>query len=179
MEDKRYCFLDIDGVVNTLMIYNEPRGGRGSINRDGYYFELCYPEDKRVSNTQAMTWVSKLCTDYDLSIVITSTWALGKTKEELAECLYNSGLKREVEVIDTVPKNMQYNRGWQIEAWFNEKGMDPDKVVKVILDDDSDMVGFTRDFRKYLVKCQGDVGFRHSDYVFATTILDEQLERLS
>ena len=47
---ERLCFLDIDGVLNTLMIYKSPSESKnGKINRDGYYYDLCWPDDMYVS----------------------------------------------------------------------------------------------------------------------------------
>lgn len=177
MEYERLLFLDIDGVVNTLMIWDKPQGeGRNTVYRDGYYFELNHPGDGKVSNKQAMLWVSKLCTDYDLSIIITSTWLIGNDYRKIAESLYNSGLSKEVQVLGGIGKNQGYSRGWQIEAWFNETKLNPDKTVMVILDDDCDMVGFHRDFTKYLVKCDNATGFTHNEYIKASDLLDSQLD---
>ena len=85
---ERYLFLDIDGVINTLMIYKEPVEGRsGKVKKDGYYFDLCYPSDGRVSNLQALYWLEKLCLEYNLKVVITSTWMVGHSLQEIKECL--------------------------------------------------------------------------------------------
>lgn len=71
---KNLIFLDIDGVVNTLMISTKPFDtNRGQISRDGFYYELCNSSDKRVSNTQAVMWLNKLCKIVDAEIVISST----------------------------------------------------------------------------------------------------------
>ncbi len=67
-------FLDYDGVVNTLVIYKEPVKARRLLQKDGYYFDLCYPQDERVSNVQAVLWLDKLCKEFTADIVITSTW---------------------------------------------------------------------------------------------------------
>ena len=64
-------FSTFDGVVNTLMIYKEPIKARRLLQKDGYYFDLCYPQDKRVSNTQAVLWLEKLCKEFNADIVIT------------------------------------------------------------------------------------------------------------
>lgn len=176
MEYERLLFLDIDGVVNTLMIWDSPQDkGRSTIFKDGYYFELNHPGDGKVSNKQAMLWVSKLCTDYDLSIVITSTWLIGNDYRKIAEALYNSGLSKEVQVLGGINKNQGHSRGWQIEAWFNERNLNIDKTCFVIADDDSDMIGYQKDFTSYLVQCNTSVGFSHVDYCRACELLDKQM----
>ena len=44
----KLIFLDIDGVVNTLMISdNRLKKARGQIARGKVYFDLCSPSDKR------------------------------------------------------------------------------------------------------------------------------------
>ena len=176
MEFENLLFLDIDGVVNTLMIWDKPQGPN-TIFKDGFYFDLCHDKDGRVSNKQAVLWLSKLCLDYDLSIVITSSWLVGCAYNKIAEILRNSGLSKDVPIIGGISKNQSHTRGWQIEAWFNQMQLDPDKVNMVILDDDTDMMGFTKDFSKYLVKCDTFVGFTHKEYVKASELLDEQLDR--
>jgi hypothetical protein len=173
----RLLFLDIDGVVNTIMIYTEPQNiTRGTINRDGYYFELCNLSDGYVSNKQALGWVSKLCTDYKLSIVITSTWLLGEDFDEVKDVLYRSGLKKEVPVISGINTVLHCGRGIDIEHWLDVKGYDPDRTVMVILDDDRDMVGLKQDFTKYLIQTDTYVGFTYRDYIKASELIEDQIE---
>ena len=64
--EERLLFLDIDGVVNTHMIYSEPIEGRRMVEKDGFYFDLCWPQDGRVSNEYAIRWLNKLCLEYNL-----------------------------------------------------------------------------------------------------------------
>lgn len=174
---KRYCFLDIDGVVNTLMIYKHPaNSSNGRRERDGYYFDLCWPKDGRVSNEQAIVWLDKLCHEYKLDIVITSTWMIGHDLKEVSECLYNSGLSEDIKIIDSTSQNYSCTRGWNIEAWLNKNKIDLDEIAIVIIDDDSDMCGMTIDFTNdYLVKCRTHVGFSNYEYAKACEVLDNQL----
>lgn len=177
MDYENILFLDIDGVVNTVMIYDEPQeGSRSCIERDGYYFELCHPEDKKVSNKQAMLWVSKLCTDYDLAIVITSTWLANASYKEIAEYLYNSGLHRSVEVIGGIPTDFNSCRGVNIENWMKENNVHTYTHNIVILDDDVDMVGLDKDYSDYLIRCDNVVGFTQREYTKASELLDKQLD---
>ena len=169
-------FLDIDGVVNTIMIKDEENKTSSSILKEGYYFDLCRPKDNRVSNKEAVLWVSKLCEDYNLDIVITSTWLVGNSLGNIKFCLYSSGLSKNVKIIDGIDNNHQYSRGWQIEAWFNKNGINPDKVNFIILDDDTDMLGFHTDFSSHLIKTDPYIGFNYRDYIKASDLLDSQLD---
>lgn len=168
-------FLDIDGVVNTVMIKDEDTKTDSCIKKDGYYFDLCHPEDNRVSNREAVLWVSKLCEDYKLDIVITSTWLLGSNYGDIAFALYSSGLSKNIKVIDGVSNNLQHSRGWQIEAWFNKNSINPKNINFIILDDDTDMLGFHTDFTDHLVKTDTYIGFSYRDYIKASELLDQQI----
>lgn len=174
----RLLFLDIDGVVNTIMISDKPIEDteRGKIKREGFYFDLCHPKDKRVSNRQAILWISKLCLDYKLDIVITSTWLIGHKLEEIKECLYNSGLSRNISIIDGCFHNMFSGRGIQIENWMVNNKIKEEDSLLLILDDDSDMIGFNIDLTKYLIKTFDDIGFTHREYIKAIELLDKQVK---
>lgn len=175
-ESERFLFLDIDGVVNTLMIYDKSIDGRRMNENDGYFFDLCWPVDKRVSNEYAVRWLSKLCVEYNLKIVITSTWLIGHKVKDIEECLRNSGLDKRIVVYDGAIYSQFKGRGVQIEHWLYNKGYNPDNLVMIILDDDSDMVGFKRDYTEYLVQCNTHVGFGLVEYSKACSLLDKLID---
>lgn len=140
----RVIFLDIDGVVNTLMISREPIGkGLGRIKRGEFYFDLCSPSDGRVSNTQAVLWLEKICRDNDCKLVLSSTWRNGHYTEAI-NALYNSGLSRDIKFIGKTPY-LGTERGEEIAAFLRGH---PEITSFVILDDDSDM----GDLIEHLVK---------------------------
>lgn len=159
-------FLDFDGVVNTLMIYKEPIKARRLLQKDGYYFDLCYPQDKRVSNTQAILWLEKLCKEFNADIVITSTWR--KDYELACECLYNSGLSKEIKIIGKTPWLDGY-RGAEIDAWLKKHSCS----AFVILDDDTDMAPHM----DHLVKTDSDTGITVMIYERARQLLQKQLSK--
>ena len=173
---KRFLFLDIDGVVNTVMIYSKPIEGRRMINKDGFYFELCYPNDGRVSIEFAVNWLNKLCLEYNLDIVITSTWLIGHKLQEIANCLHNSGLDTRIKIVDGAFHNQFKGRGVQIESWLENNNYKPDENILIILDDDRDMVGFRKDYTQYLIHCNTFVGFGMNEYSKACEFLDKQIE---
>lgn len=159
-------FSTFDGVVNTLMIYKDPIKARRLLQKDGYYFDLCYPQDKRVSNTQAVLWLEKLCKEFNADIVITSTWR--KDYGLACECLYNSGLSKTIRVIDKTPWLDGY-RGAEIDAWLKEHPC----PAFVILDDDTDM----EPYMDHLVKTDFDTGITVMIYERAKQLLQNQLSK--
>ena len=157
-------FLDYDGVINTLVIYKEPVKARRLLQKDGYYFDLCYPQDERVSNVQAVLWLDKLCKEFTADIVITSTWR--KDYDLACRCLYNSGLSKNIRIIGATPW-LDQCRGSEIDAWLKEHPC----PAFVILDDDSDMEPYT----DHLIKTDTYDGFTFNSYVKAKKLLQKQL----
>lgn len=166
----KVVFLDIDGVVNTLMIDTKPfKTDRGQISRDGFYYKLNMPEDEEVSNRQAVMWLNKLCKETDAKIVITSTWRMGKgglTKTEKA--LRNSGLLDSIEILGaTAIGNSYFNiRGYEIDDYLNKH-----QEIKryVIIDDDFDMLP---NQINNLVTTDTNIGITYNTYVRAKEILN-------
>ena len=64
--NKGICFLDIDGTVNIINI--EYKDGRFDIR-------FLYPNDNKVNNKQGLLWLSKLCIEHNLDIIIISSWS--------------------------------------------------------------------------------------------------------
>lgn len=129
----RVVFLDFDGVINTIQIYKEQSERNDRISAKGYFFDMCNSSKKRVSNMQAVIWLDKICHDYDLKIVISSTWRINY--KDSVEALYNSGLSKDIDVVGYTPWDND-SRGSQIKKYLSEH-----KEIKdfIILDDDSDM----------------------------------------
>ena len=163
-------FLDIDGVVNTLIIDTKPFDTqRGQITRDGFYYKLNMPDDLEVSNRQAVMWLNKLCKETNAKIVITSTWRMGLNGlRDTEQALRNSGLLNDIEVIGETPiaKNV-FNqiRGEEIQQYLNDN-----QEIKnyVIIDDDSDMLPSQKE---HLVQTDNYIGFTYNDYIEAKKIL--------
>lgn len=134
-------FLDIDGVVNTLEIYDEAQpffkeNSRSLIDRDGYYYDMCDHSDKRVSNRSAVLWLNLICKENNAKLVLSSSWRVGGHYEEVIECLRNTGLNKDIEFIGQTPVLWGKIRGKEIEAFLK---VHPEITDYVILDDDSDM----------------------------------------
>ena len=142
-------FLDIDGVVNTLQIYDEvqpffKKDSRSMIDRDGYYYDLCDYDDGRVSNRQAVLWLNHICKENNAKIVISSSWRIGHY-EDTIKCLRNTGLDKDIEIIGKTPVFWKKKRGDEIKAFLKEH---PEITDFVILDDDADMCSL----KKHLVQ---------------------------
>lgn len=140
----RIIFLDIDGVLNCETFFQERVAKKqlrkdvkkGEISREEYYGDMLCEE--RIS------WLNDLCTAIGAKVVVSSTWRLGKTVEELQEILNRSGAT--FEIIGKTPHlNADCVRGNEIYKWIKEND---DKLGchyyeyrdYVILDDDSDML---------------------------------------
>lgn len=166
-------FLDIDGVVNTLQISKTPFK-KGSVEKDGYYFQLCHEKDEEVSNKQAVLWLDKLCHETNAKIVISSTWRKYNNYNKTVAALYNSGLSDDIDIIGMTPidcfscPRLGYwqTRGTEISNWLLEN---KDRVLNyVILDDDCDM----GDLISHLVRCDTYYGFGCKEYNIAIDILN-------
>lgn len=160
----KIIFLDIDGVVNTLMIYTKPQDtSTHYIERDGFYFEICDIKDDRVSNNQAINWLNKLCKENNAKIVVSSTWRKFERQNHTVEnCLRNSGLLPNIPIIGATPYTGG-SRGSEIKQWLAENYPD-DKVKFIILDDDSDM----DDLIDHLILCDNKRGFGYAEYLDAS-----------
>jgi hypothetical protein len=103
----KYIFTDIDGVLN--------------------------PHWKKNWCEKSILIYNRICRDFDLKPVITSTWRINHSKEDLQEIFYDQGI--EAEIYDFTP-NLSTNlykvdRGLEIRAWIDNNIVDN----FVILDD--------------------------------------------
>ena len=132
-------FTDIDGVLNT-------------INRVQW-------------NKKSIELYNKLCQEFELKAVVSSTWRLNHTKDQLQNIFKEQGV--EVEIYDFTPVFSDEGRGAEIEHWlFNNT------VKKFIILDDS-----VRDIIAWglpnVVRCRGWIGFSEEDYNLARYLLNK------
>jgi hypothetical protein len=126
-----YIFTDIDGVLNT-------------INRTKW-------------NQYSIELYNKVCLEFDLKPVISSTWRTNHSINQLQTIFIQNGL--EVEIYDYTPF-LNEPRGLEIESWLH-KNLNPIEDKWVVLDDS------VRDITPYLnnvVKCRGWLGFTEDEY---------------
>lgn len=146
---KPIIFLDIDGVVNTIMWGNYPTKKNGR-----FCASIASPQDGFVNNYQALCWLNEMYRICPYDIVISSkTW---RDIPNFSEYLYNSGLNREIDIIgktnDVKMPSSKYIRGIEIKDWIEKNNF---KGKFAIIDDDSDM----DDLMEFLVKCNTYYGF--------------------
>lgn len=130
-------FTDIDGVLNTT--------------------------SRTQWNKTSIELYNKLCQEFDLKPVISSTWRLNHTKEQLQKIFYEQGVN--VEIYDYTDSFPGEGRGREIEDWiFNNSHK------KFIILDDS-----VRDILTWglpnVVKCRGWIGFSQEEYDLARIYL--------
>jgi hypothetical protein len=115
----KVIFLDIDGVINSMSgLYM--RGGQSVM-------------DLYVEHIQVLKWILDKT---DARIVISSTWRIGMTVEELKRMFYNYGLPSRY-IIDKTPRFTGEQRGFEIKHWLDNCDVDVESFV--VLDDDNDM----------------------------------------
>jgi hypothetical protein len=138
----KYIFLDIDGVLWTMgwSVYARRATGFGHVppeERERREYEEWDPI--ACSNLQ---WVLERGKEegVDIKIVVSSTWRLSRSVEELKEIAKKSGLDPDA-IVGVTPyfRGREFNteRGYEIQAWMDENKVSEDDIV--IIDDDSDM----------------------------------------
>lgn len=140
----KVIFLDIDGVLNN-------------------YNSLSFCRGIDVKN---MAVLKKILKESEAKIVISSYWRLSGL-DFVIEALKEYGID-EADIIDMTPIIRYVARGYEIQAWLDEKGQDVSSFV--ILDDIDNMVHLT----KYLVHTDEKVGLVYADYEKAMNILKQQ-----
>lgn len=136
---KNIIFLDIDGVLNCQLHYSsdfyknyiaKPDKTKG----EHYYYQICQ---------QRIALLNELCIEIDACIVVSSTWRLGKTADQLQAILTESGAT--FKVID-ITCHTGYERGTEIAKWLRDNckklfGIEYyDFYNYAIIDDDSDIL---------------------------------------
>ncbi len=140
-------FLDVDGVLNNW---------HSMANHVHIITEKC-------------VMIHRLCKECDAKVVISSTWRIGRTLEEMQWFFDNVGLLGH-NIIGLTPRLVNKDvfpeaidiRGYEILQWLHDN---PEGVGAryVIIDDDSDMTEIQK--AKYFVQTDMRTGFtwRHYD----------------
>ena len=134
----RVLFTDIDGVLN--------------------------PHWRTKWSKPAISIYNQLCEQFDLKIVITSTWRLNHTKEQLNTIFKQQGIN--FEIYDFTPHIDQADRGIEIKEWLKNNAVDN----FVIIDDK------TSDIEPHInnvVKCRSWIGLSQDEYKEIEIILNE------
>lgn len=159
IENKPIVFLDFDGVVETIYwekaedgswSYNVHKSGREELN-----------------NKQAIGWLNELYKVVPYDVVVSSTWRIGMTEQQLQDLLINSGFNKDIKVIGMTPIEYQ-PRGYEIEQWLEENNF---KGKFIIIDDDSDMCHLL----PFLIRTDCQLGFTIYDFNKAKRLLGVDL----
>lgn len=152
---KPIIFLDFDGVVETIY-WEKDKDGTWSYNVHKY-------GRNELNNKQAIGWLNELYKKIPYEVVISSSWRIGMSLDQLQALLINSGFNPEIKVIGMTPKLYQ-PRGIEIQHWLQENNF---KGKFIIIDDDSDMC----ELLPFLIRCDCQLGFTIYDYQKALKLL--------
>lgn len=143
----KIIFLDIDGVLNSEKWYKERFDKKLYPNLEGY--PLCEFDPLTIEQLNLLTDKT------NAKIVISSTWRMGRTIDELKKLFEEVGIKGEIIGITphlTFSDGHGVDRGNEIKRWidlncirwwdkiFDEKEKNITLESYVILDDDPDML---------------------------------------
>ena len=130
-------FTDIDGVLN--------------------------PHWRKMWDKKAISSYNKLCKEFDLKPVITSTWRLNHTKEELQDVFTNQGI--DIEIFDYTNNLDQQDRGLEIKEWLLNN-----KVNNYVVIDDR--VFDIEPHVSNVVKCRSWIGLTEEECDIIRNILN-------
>lgn len=159
----KIIFLDIDGVLNSQLWYIRTKGSRERDDLDN----------------EAIGFLNDLIEKTGAKVVVTSTWRLGRTIDELQEILTRNGFTGEV--IDKT-KDLRIGndgdsilRGNEILQWIKSHPeiigcYYSDYKNYVIFDDDSDMLYWQRN---NFIHIDPYVGLTPTDVYKAQKILNQ------
>lgn len=149
------AFIDIDGVICTDRAY------------------YAYGADKarnimRAWDPISIKLVDRLCQDYNLKVVISSTW---RQRYDVPLILLTHGFNGSFHEDDKTPQHFgNRSRGQEIRDWLEEH---PEVTRYIIIDDSEDgLVG--NELSPYHVKTDISDGFLTHNYHCAKRILDPQ-----
>ena len=134
----KVIFTDIDGVLN--------------------------PHWKNKWSKSAIKIYNQICKEYDLKPVITSTWRINHTKEQLQKIFNDQGI--EVEIHDYTPHIDQKDRGLEIKEWLSNNKVDNFVIIDDIIHNITPHV-------VNVVKVRNWVGLTEEEYIEIKKILDE------
>jgi hypothetical protein len=135
-------FTDIDGVLNLSLSH------------------------VRNWNDSSIEIYNRVCTEFNLKPVISSTWRTNHTKKELQRVFDYYGIEHEI--YDYTPILITEPRGVEIETWLSENPCDK----WVVIDDN---VSGILPYVQNVVKCRGWLGLTEEDYEEIRRIFTSQL----
>ena len=148
IEENNYfiIFLDIDGVFNCQLFFKENyKKAKKRLKKQVKSKEIEKLEYyKKQICIDRMNLFNELCTKINAKVVVSSSWRIGKTIQQLQEILNYCGAT--FQIIDKTERN-GYERGTEIHKWLRDNikietyGKPYHLFCKyAIIDDDSDML---------------------------------------
>jgi hypothetical protein len=184
----KIIFLDFDGVINSekWMVSRRDKYTMDDIHNQYPFYEI---------DPEAVSRLNKIIEATGAKVVVSSTWRLGRTVEQLTEILKFQGFEGEIIGMTdhfggagksgyTIP------RGCEIEHWLDQKGFKRiswsiDRLRKkieksevknyIILDDDTDML---LSQKEHFVNTSWQSGITDEDVEKSVKILSTSLEKL-
>jgi hypothetical protein len=150
----KVLFLDIDGVLNSREWF--------IVNKENVLFHsgLMHRHAEDL-DPQACKLVNQLCTEFSLSIVISSTWRRLHSLSEIQKMFASRGLS--APIIGATPQLRSGYRGQEVDEWLYDH---PGLPHYVILDDDGDFGP-----HQPLVQTNNEYGVCYRDIDKARTLL--------
>lgn len=167
----KVLFLDFDGVINShqsATFWHNKRDQSKWENEmysswKGSLFEYLAHEFCPIALSNVEELVRRIP---DLKIVVSSTWRLGSSVEDLKKILSGAKLVADA-VIDKTPAFRDGPRGNEIQHWLDAH---PEVEEYVIVDDDNDML---ESQKEHFVNTSELHGFQFGDMLHAQRILKE------
>ena len=129
----KLVFLDWDGVLNSRTFFN------AQANRATDAKILLFDYDEML-DTKAVALINQLIDKTEAKVVISSSWRINHSLEELNEILKKFGAT--FEAIDITPR-LPEERGIEIQTYLDYVKSKGDIVDSfIVIDDDSDMAHF-------------------------------------
>lgn len=151
---KIYLFLDFDGVINVFHQY-DTYTEEEKIKLDNEKFEFA---DKR-----CIARLNKLCEDYPIHIIISSSWRFGRLRG-CRKYLKEAGFLYPLKIKDTTQIKTFQDRQLDIEQYLLEH---QDYKGFIILDDIE-----MKDLNKYLVHTDPFIGYSKERDNYARKIIE-------
>jgi hypothetical protein len=155
----KVLFLDVDGVLNssrTCHVHGGPSELGGKPKGNGFPHSFDEKNMLKFDHT-AIGLIRQLCIETDCSIVLSSSWRIGRTAHEVANGL-------DLPIFDVTP-SLAGVRGSEIQHWLDRH---PEVETYAIVDDDSDMLESHKD---YFVQTDGQEGLSYKNFTTLLNIL--------
>jgi len=165
MSKLKIIFLDIDGVLNNSSDADHYEVSTGRFGRSTEFYSL-----------RCVELLNTLIKETDAKVVVSSTWRMGKSDEEMQDILNSMGVVCTVIGCTDVTNSAFIFRGNEILKWLQ----DHEDLVGhhfyyksyVIIDDDSDMLLWQKD---NYVNTDPEVGMTERTVFKAKAILNNTI----